>query len=71
MGAVLVDPEIGMSIIQLGLVRDVSIENDIAHMQMLLTTPFCPYGPALIEMTRLCLLTGCWRKKIIFNNITP
>ena len=47
-----VDPEIGMSIIQLGLVRDVSIENDIAHMQMLLTTPFCPYGPALIEMTR-------------------
>ncbi len=47
-----VDPEIGMSIIQLGLVRDVSLENDIAHMKMILTTPFCPYGPALIEMTR-------------------
>lgn len=47
-----VDPEIGMSIIQLGLVRDVSLENDIAHIKMLLTTPFCPYGPALIEMTR-------------------
>lgn len=47
-----VDPEIGMNIIQLGLVRDVSIENDIAHMKMVLTTPFCPYGPAMIEMTR-------------------
>ncbi len=47
-----VDPEIGMSIIQLGLVRDVSIEDGIAHMKMVLTTPFCPYGPALIEMTR-------------------
>jgi metal-sulfur cluster biosynthetic enzyme len=47
-----VDPEIGMSIIQLGLVRDMSIENGVAHMKMLLTTPFCPYGPALIEMTR-------------------
>ena len=47
-----VDPEIGMNIIQLGLVRDLSIENDIAHMKMILTTPFCPYGPALIEMTR-------------------
>lgn len=46
------DPEIGMSIIQLGLVRDLSIENGIAHMKMVLTTPFCPYGPALIEMTR-------------------
>ncbi|HUH95758.1 MAG TPA: iron-sulfur cluster assembly protein [Anaerolineales bacterium] len=50
--AEVVDPEIGMSIIQLGLVRDISIENDIAHMKMILTTPFCPYGPALIEMTR-------------------
>jgi metal-sulfur cluster biosynthetic enzyme len=47
-----VDPEIGMNIIQLGLVRDVSVENDIAHLKMILTTPFCPYGPAMIEMTR-------------------
>ncbi|HUI89362.1 MAG TPA: iron-sulfur cluster assembly protein [Anaerolineales bacterium] len=47
-----VDPEIGMSIIQLGLVRDMSVDNGIAHMKMILTTPFCPYGPALIEMTR-------------------
>ena len=47
-----IDPEIGMSIIQLGLVRDVTIENGVAHLKMLLTTPFCPYGPAMIEMTR-------------------
>ncbi|HSR20895.1 MAG TPA: iron-sulfur cluster assembly protein [Anaerolineales bacterium] len=47
-----IDPEIGMSIIQLGLVRDVSVENGIAHLKMVLTTPFCPYGPAMIEMTR-------------------
>ena len=47
-----VDPEIGMNIIQLGLVRDVSVENEIAHLKVVLTTPFCPYGPAMIEMTR-------------------
>jgi metal-sulfur cluster biosynthetic enzyme len=47
-----VDPEIGMNIVQLGLVRDVSMDNEIAHLKMILTTPFCPYGPALIEMTR-------------------
>ena len=47
-----IDPEIGMSIIQLGLVREVEIENDIARMKMILTTPFCPYGPAMIDMTR-------------------
>ena len=50
--AEVIDPEIGMSIIQLGLVRDVTIENGIAHLKMILTTPFCPYGPAMIEMTR-------------------
>jgi metal-sulfur cluster biosynthetic enzyme len=47
-----VDPEIGMNIIQLGLVRDVEIENGIGRLKMILTTPFCPYGPAMIEMTR-------------------
>lgn len=47
-----VDPEIGMNIIQLGLVRDVSIEDPIARLKMILTTPFCPYGPAMVEMTR-------------------
>ncbi len=50
--AEVIDPEIGMSIIQLGLVRDMSLENGVAHMKMILTTPFCPYGPAMIEMTR-------------------
>jgi len=46
------DPEIGMNIIQLGLIRQVEIENDIVKMHMILTTPFCPYGPALIESAR-------------------
>ena len=47
-----VDPEIGMNIIQLGLVRDIEIENGVGHLKMILTTPFCPYGPAMIEMTK-------------------
>ncbi len=47
-----IDPEIGMSIIQLGLVRDIEIDNNIARVKMILTTPFCPYGPAMIEMTK-------------------
>lgn len=47
-----VDPEIGLNIIELGLVRDFLIEGDRAHILMILTTPFCPYGPALLEMAR-------------------
>ena len=47
-----IDPEIGMNIIQLGLIRDIEVENGIGHVKMILTTPFCPYGPAMIEMTK-------------------
>ncbi len=48
----IVDPEIGLNIIQLGLIRDLAIEDNSAVLTMILTTPFCPYGPAMIEMTR-------------------
>lgn len=47
-----IDPELGLNIIQLGLVRDVRIEDDSALIKMILTTPFCPYGPAMLETTR-------------------
>jgi len=47
-----VDPEIGLNIIELGLVRDVVVEDDSAKITMILTTPFCPYGPALLDITR-------------------
>ncbi len=46
------DPELGLSLIQLGLIRNVTIEDGQAVIRMILTTPFCPYGPTLIEQTR-------------------
>lgn len=46
------DPELGFSVVELGLVRDISINDNQAHAIMILTTPFCPYGPALMEQTR-------------------
>ncbi len=47
-----VDPELGLNIIELGLVRQVTIADGEIDMKMILTTPFCPYGPAMIDMTR-------------------
>lgn len=46
------DPEIGLSVIQLGLVRKVGIQDGEVKMYVLLTTPFCPYGPAMLEMIK-------------------
>jgi metal-sulfur cluster biosynthetic enzyme len=50
--AEVVDPEIGLNIIQLGLIRDIAVEEKTARLKMILTTPFCPYGPAMVDMTR-------------------
>jgi metal-sulfur cluster biosynthetic enzyme len=47
-----IDPEIGLNVMELGLIKNVDIQEDQAHVTMIMTTPFCPYAPALLEMTR-------------------
>ncbi|NLN71097.1 MAG: DUF59 domain-containing protein [Chloroflexi bacterium] len=48
----IIDPELGLDIVQLGLVRNVSLQDNHALVTMILTTPFCPYGPSIMESTR-------------------
>lgn len=50
-----IDPEIGLNIVELGLLRNIEVdeENDTAKITMILTTPFCPYGPQIIEQVRV------------------
>src|SRR5438876_7744819 len=43
------DPEIGLSVIDLGLIREIHLLADRTHVRMMLTTPFCPYAPQLME----------------------
>lgn len=47
-----IDPEIGLNVVELGLIRNLDMEQDPAKITMILTTPFCPYGPAMIEQVR-------------------
>jgi metal-sulfur cluster biosynthetic enzyme len=47
--AEIVDPEIMLNVLQLGLIRKVSVQDGQASLYVLLTTPFCPYGPAMLE----------------------
>jgi metal-sulfur cluster biosynthetic enzyme len=46
------DPEIGLNILELGLVRNVAVLNGEAKLMMIMTTPFCPYAPVLLETAR-------------------
>ncbi|MCS7204183.1 MAG: metal-sulfur cluster assembly factor [Leptospiraceae bacterium] len=41
------DPEIGFSIVDLGLVYDIWLENQKAYIKMTLTSMGCPAGPYL------------------------
>jgi metal-sulfur cluster biosynthetic enzyme len=43
------DPELGLSIIDLGLVYDIKFENKTAAIIMTLTSPGCPVGPMIVD----------------------
>ena len=50
----IVDPEIYISIVDLGLIRAVEVSEDGAKVRivMTLTTPFCPEGPMIVEQVK-------------------
>ena len=47
-----VDPELHLDVITLGLIRTINLETDPIEVKMLLTTPFCPYGPWLVQQIK-------------------
>jgi metal-sulfur cluster biosynthetic enzyme len=46
------DPELHLDVIALGLIRDVNLDDSPVMVKMLLTTPFCPYGPWLVQQVK-------------------
>ncbi len=44
-----VDPEIGMNVIELALIKQIVLGDERTEIKMILTTPFCPYAGALIQ----------------------
>ncbi|MFB6147811.1 MAG: metal-sulfur cluster assembly factor [Candidatus Nanohaloarchaea archaeon] len=45
-----VDPELNVNIVDLGLVRDIDVDGDSVHILMTLTTPGCPLHSVFDEL---------------------
>jgi len=44
-----VDPELGMDVVELALIRQVIIGTESSEIKMVLTTPFCPYAGSMVQ----------------------
>jgi metal-sulfur cluster biosynthetic enzyme len=44
-----IDPELGLDFVELGLIYDVEIEGSTVNVTFTLTTPACPIGPQVTE----------------------
>ena len=47
-----IDPELGLDFVSLGLVYDVELEGKDVHITFTLTSPGCPIGPQVAEQVK-------------------
>jgi len=47
-----VDPEIGMNVVELALIKQILIGKGASEIKMILTTPFCPYAGSMVAQVQ-------------------
>ncbi len=47
------DPEVGLNIVDLGLVYDVDVDGAAVTVNMTLTSPACPVGPQILNGSKM------------------
>ena len=50
-----IEPELMVNIVDLGLIYDVAQEEGVVKVDMTLTSPTCPAGPQIIQQSKMAL----------------
>ncbi len=47
-----IDPELHHNVVDLGFIQDIDIVGDYVHLDIQLTTPYCPFADRIVEDMR-------------------
>lgn len=61
------DPELDISIIELGLIYNIEVKNNKVVILMTLTSPTCPYGQVLVSSVKKIVKTIAGIKSVRVN----
>ena len=46
------DPELAISVVDLGLIYNIEVDGTTAKIDMTLTSPYCPLGPQMLQAVK-------------------
>lgn len=68
----IIDPELGLDLVTLGLIRNVELEEKTAQITMTFTTPYCPFAPAMKkQISEQIIDLGCESVEIVVTFDPP
>ncbi|MDY3126824.1 MAG: metal-sulfur cluster assembly factor [Corynebacterium sp.] len=62
-----IDPELGINVVDLGLVYDIWFEGNAAHINMTLTSPACPLTDVLEEQVEAAIVGNKVADEVVLN----
>jgi metal-sulfur cluster biosynthetic enzyme len=66
-----IDPEIGLDVVTLGLIRAVEFGDALTTVTMILTTPFCPYGGSMIQQVKMTAMDATGGEVLVVMGEEP
>ncbi len=64
------DPEIPVNVVDLGLIYELSVEDDVVNVTMTMTAPGCPYGDQLSSDAHDRIIAGTGAKDAVITVVT-